>query len=162
MKIRADEMTAVIKEQLANYGAEVAVDQVGTVLQVGDGIARIAGLSGCLAGEMLEFPGDTFGLALNLEEESVGAVILGDYRHLREGDTVKRTERVLEVPVGQAMLGRVVDPLVALDGKGPIKAEAARKIESPAPSLADRKSVHEPANRPQMYRRHDPRWSRSA
>ena len=145
MKIRADEMTAVIKEQLANYGAEVAVDQVGTVLQVGDGIARIAGLSGCLAGEMLEFPGDTYGLALNLEEESVGAVILGDYRHLREGDTVKRTERVLEVPVGQAMLGRVVDPLGRpLDGKGPIKAEAARKIESPAPGLADRKSVHEP------------------
>ena len=145
MKIRADEMTAVIKEQLRNYGADVAVDQVGTVLQVGDGIARIAGLSGCLAGEMLEFPGDTFGLALNLEEESVGAVILGDYRHLREGDTVKRTERVLEVPVGQAMLGRVVDPLGRpLDGKGPIKAESARKIESPAPGLADRKSVHEP------------------
>ena len=145
MKIRADEMTAVIKEQLKNYGAQVAVDQVGTILQVGDGIARISGLEQCLAGEMLEFPNGSYGLALNLEEESIGAVVLGDYLSLREGDTVKRTARVLEVPVGQALLGRVVDPLGRpLDGKGPIKAESTRRIESPAPGLADRKSVHEP------------------
>lgn len=145
MKIRADEMTAVIKEQLRNYGSDITVDEVGTILQVGDGIARIAGLGGCLSGEMLEFAGGTYGLALNLEEESVGSVILGEYRSLREGDTVKRTQRVLEVPVGQALLGRVVDPLGRpLDGKGPVKAESSRKIESPAPGLADRKSVHEP------------------
>ncbi|TVR13965.1 MAG: F0F1 ATP synthase subunit alpha [Planctomycetota bacterium] len=145
MKIRADEMTAVIKEQLRNYGAEVSVDEVGNILQVGDGIARISGLRNCLAGEMLEFSNGSYGLALNLEEESIGAVVLGEYRTLREGDVVKRTKRVLEVPVGQALLGRVVDPLGRpVDGKGPIKQEATRKIESPAPGLADRKSVHEP------------------
>ncbi|TVR44427.1 MAG: F0F1 ATP synthase subunit alpha [Planctomycetota bacterium] len=148
MKIRADEMTAVIKEQLRNFGAtsgDIAVEEVGTILQVGDGIARISGLGNCLAGEMLEFPGGNYGLALNLEEESVGSVILGDYRGLSEGDTVKRTQRVLEVPVGQGLLGRVVDPLGRpLDGKGPIKADGTRKVESPAPGLADRKSVHEP------------------
>ncbi len=145
MKIRADEMTAVIKEQLANYGADVVVDEIGTILQVGDGIARISGLTECMAGEMLEFSNGSYGMALNLEEESVGAVILGGYLELKEGDTVKRTKRVLEVPVGQALLGRVVDPLGRpIDGKGPIKAEASRKVESPAPGLADRKSVHEP------------------
>ena len=144
-KIRADEMTAVIKEQLKNYGVETAIDEVGTILQVGDGIARISGLRSAMAGEMLEFTNGAYGLVLNLEEESIGAVVLGDYLALREGDTVKRTGRVLEVPVGQAMLGRVVDPLGnPLDGKGPIKAEATRKVESPAPGLADRKSVHEP------------------
>ena len=122
-KIRADEMTQVIKEQLKNYGASVAVDEVGTILQVGDGIARIAGLGNCVAGEMLAFDNGSFGLALNLEEESIGAVVLGEYRTLKEGDQVKRTGRVLEVPVGQALLGRVVDPLGRpLDGKGPINA----------------------------------------
>ncbi|MHC5067794.1 MAG: F0F1 ATP synthase subunit alpha [Planctomycetota bacterium] len=145
MKIRADEMTAVIKQQLATYGADVAVDETGTILQVGDGIARISGLSNVMAGEMVEFSNGSYGLALNLEEESVGVVIMGAYIDLREGDLVKRTGRVLEVPVGQALLGRVVDPLGRpLDGKGPINAEATRKVESPAPGLADRKSVHEP------------------
>lgn len=145
MKIRADEMTAVIKEQLKNYGSELAVDEVGTILQVGDGIARIDGLTNCMAGEMLSFPNGSYGLALNLEEESVGAVVLGDYQALKEGDQVKRTKRVLEVPVGQALLGRVVDPLGRpLDGKGPIQTDLTRKVESPAPGLADRKSVHEP------------------
>jgi F-type H+-transporting ATPase subunit alpha len=143
--IRADEMTSVIKEQLQRFGASVAVDEVGTILQVGDGIARISGLSQAMAGEMLEFPNGSFGLALNLEEESVGAVVLGDYLGLREGDTVKRTGRVLEVPVGQELLGRVVDALGRpLDGKGPLNATNTRFVESPAPGLADRKSVHEP------------------
>ncbi|MDA3963788.1 MAG: F0F1 ATP synthase subunit alpha [Planctomycetota bacterium] len=138
-------MTAVIREQLKNYGVETAIDEVGTILQVGDGIARISGLSAAMAGEMLEFGNGAYGLVLNLEEESIGAVVLGDYLALKEGDMVKRTGRVLQVPVGQAMLGRVVDPLgQPIDGKGPIKAEATRKVESPAPGLADRKSVHEP------------------
>ncbi len=145
MKIRADEMTSVIKEQLAQYGTSVTVEETGTILQVGDGIARISGLANCLAGEMLEFSNGAFGLALNLEEESVGAVVMGEYQSLREGDTVKRTGRVLEVPVGQELLGRVVDPLGRpMDGKGPINATTTRKVESPAPGLADRKSVHEP------------------
>jgi F-type H+/Na+-transporting ATPase subunit alpha len=145
VKIRADEMTAVIKEQLKNYGAHVVVDEVGTVVQVGDGIARITGLSNCMAGEMIEFDNGAFGLALNLEEGNIGAVILGDYTSLKEGGVAKRTKRVLEVPVGQALLGRVVDALGnPIDGKGPIANEATRRVESPAPGLADRKSVHEP------------------
>ncbi len=145
MKIRADEMTSLIKAQLANYGTQVAVDEVGTVVQVGDGIARITGLAGCMSGEMIEFDGGVYGLALNLEEGNVGAVIMGDYLTLKEGAIAKRTKRVLEVPVGQGLLGRVVDPLGRpLDGKGPIQSEASRRVESPAPGLADRKSVHEP------------------
>ena len=145
MKIRADEMTAVIKEQLKNYGANVVVDEVGTVVQVGDGIARITGLSNCMAGEMIEFDNGAYGLALNLEEGNVGAVVLGEYTTLKEGGVAKRTKRVLEVPVGQALLGRVVDALGnPIDGKGPIAAESTRRVESPAPGLADRKSVHEP------------------
>jgi len=145
MKIRADEMTSLIKAQLAQYSDKLAVDEIGTVLQVGDGIARASGLSGCVAGEMLEFDSGAFGLALNLEEGNIGIVILGDYLGIREGSIVKRTKRVLEVPVGQAMLGRVVDPLGRpIDGKGPIHAETSRRVESPAPGLADRRSVHEP------------------
>ncbi|MBA3684312.1 MAG: F0F1 ATP synthase subunit alpha [Planctomycetes bacterium] len=145
MKIRADEMTSVIKDQLKNYGAQVQVDEVGTIVQVGDGIARITGLKGALAGEMLAFENGSFGLALNLEEESIGAVVLGEYTSLKEGGLVRRTKRVLEVPVGQALLGRVVDSLGRpIDGKGPIANEATRRVESPAPGLADRKSVHEP------------------
>lgn len=143
--IRADEMASAIKAQLAQYGVDFAVDDVGTILQVGDGIARIAGLSGVMAGEMLEFSNGAYGMALNLEEESVGSVVLGEYQGLREGDQVKRTRRVLEVPVGPGLLGRVVDPLGRpLDGKGPVQSAASRKVESPAPGLADRKSVHEP------------------
>jgi F-type H+-transporting ATPase subunit alpha len=145
VKIRADEMTAVIKEQLRSYGAQVAVDEVGTVVQVGDGIARITGLAGCMAGEMIEFENGSYGLALNLEEGIIGAVVMGEYQSIREGGLAKRTKRVLEVPVGQALLGRVVDPLGRpLDGKGPLANEASRKVESPAPGLADRRGVHEP------------------
>jgi F-type H+-transporting ATPase subunit alpha len=145
MKIRADEMTSVIKDQLKNYGTQVVVDEVGAIVQVGDGIARITGLKGAMAGEMLAFDNGSFGMALNLEEESIGAVVLGDYTSLKEGGLVRRTKRVLEVPVGQALLGRVVDSLGRpIDGKGPIANEATRKVESPAPGLADRRSVHEP------------------
>ena len=146
MKIRADEMTSLIKAQLANYGGpQLVVDEVGTVVQVGDGIARITGLSGCMSGEMIEFENGSYGLALNLEEGNVGTVVMGEYTSIKEGSIAKRTKRVLEVPVGQALLGRVVDPLGRpVDGKGPIKAEANRRVESPAPGLADRKSVHEP------------------
>ncbi len=145
MKIRADEMTSVIKAQLANYGAQPVVDEVGSVMQVGDGIARVSGLSGVMAGEMVEFENGAFGLALNLEEGVVGLVVLGEFVSLKEGMTARRTKRVLEVPVGQALLGRVVDALGRpLDGKGPIKSETTRRVESPAPGLADRRSVHEP------------------
>ena len=146
MKIRADEMTSLIKAQLASYGGpQLVVDEVGTVVQVGDGIARITGLSGCMAGEMIAFENGSYGLALNLEEGNVGVVIMGDYLGIKEGAIAKRTKRVLEVPVGQALLGRVVDALGRpVDGKGPINAEANRRVESPAPGLADRKSVHEP------------------
>ena len=145
MKIRADEMTRLIKDQLANFGTQIVVDEVGTVVQVGDGIARITGLAGCMSGEMIEFDNGSYGLALNLEEGVVGAVIMGEYTTIAEGSMAKRTRRVLEVPVGQALLGRVVDPLGRpMDGKGPIKAESTRRIESPAPGLADRRSVHEP------------------
>jgi len=145
MKIRADEMTAVIKDQLKNYGGQVAIDEVGTIVQVGDGIARITGLRGCMAGEMLQFENGSYGMALNLEEESIGSVVLGDYTSLKEGGLVKRTKRVLEVPVGQALLGRVVDALGRpIDGKGTIVNEASRKVEMPAPGLADRRGVHEP------------------
>ena len=145
MKIRADEVTSIIKAQLANYGGAVAVDEVGTIVQVGDGIARITGLAGCMSGEMIAFENGSYGLALNLEEGVVGAVVMGDYTSLKEGGIAKRTRRVLEVPVGQALLGRVVDPIGRpMDGKGPIANEATRRVESPAPGLADRKSVHEP------------------
>ena len=145
MKIRADEMTSLIKEQLKSYGANVVVDEVGTVVQVGDGIARITGLRGCMAGEMIAFDNGSYGLALNLEEGVIGAVVMGEYTSLKEGGLAKRTRRVLDVPVGQALLGRVVDPLGRpIDGKGPIASQATRRVESPAPGLADRKSVHEP------------------
>ncbi len=149
MKIRADEMTSLIKAQLARYGEQqgenLVIDEVGTVVQVGDGIARITGLAGCMAGEMLEFENGSYGLALNLEEGNVGCVIMGEYLAIKEGSIVKRTKRVLEVPVGQALLGRVVDPLGRpVDGKGPIKSDVSRRVESPAPGLADRRSVHEP------------------
>jgi len=145
VKIRADEMTSVIREQLRNYGAPVVVDEVGTVVMVGDGVARITGLAGCMAGEMIAFENGSSGLALNLEEGVVGAVVMGEYQTIKEGSLAKRTKRVLEVPVGQGLLGRVVDALGRpLDGKGPVNNETTRRVESPAPGLADRKSVHEP------------------
>ena len=121
------------------------MENVGTVIMVGDGIARVWGLEEAMAGELLEFPGQTYGMALNLEEDNIGAVILGPYSHIKEGDTVKRTGRIVEVPVGEALIGRVVNPLgQPLDGKGPIETDQFRPIESPAPGVIDRRSVFEP------------------
>ncbi len=145
MSIRPEEISSLIKQQIENYRTEVEVADVGTVIQVGDGIARVHGLQNAMAGELLEFSNGVMGMALNLEENHIGVIILGPYQEIREGDQVKRTNRLLEVPVGEAMLGRVVNPLgQPLDGKGPIEATAFRPVESPAPGVIDRKSVHEP------------------
>ena len=145
MAIRSDEITSIIKASIDSFDAGVESRSVGTVVEVGDGIAQIYGLDAALASELLEFPGDVFGLALNLEEETVGAVILGNAEAIKEGDTVKTTGRVAEVPVGQALLGRVVDPLGRpLDDKGPIAATARRPVERIAPGVIVRQSVDTP------------------
>jgi F-type H+/Na+-transporting ATPase subunit alpha len=143
--IKADEITKILREQIENYRQAVAVEEVGSVISVGDGIARIHGLERCMAGEMLSFPHDVFGIALNLEEDQVGAVLLGDYTEIREGDTVKRTNEIMFVPVGEAMIGRVVNPLgQPLDGKGPIQTEHRNPLERLAPGVVDRQPVREP------------------
>src|SRR6476659_6105634 len=145
MAIRSDEITSIIKSAIDSFDSGVETRSVGTVVEVGDGIAQIYGLSGALSSELLEFPGDVFGLALNLEEETVGAVILGNATAIKEGDTVKTTGKVVEVPVGQALLGRVVDPLGRpLDDKGPIDAKKTRPVERIAPGVIVRKSVDTP------------------
>jgi len=143
--IRADEITKILREQIENYQQAVAVEEVGSVISVGDGIARIHGLDRCMAGEMLEFPHDVFGIALNLEEDQVGAVLLGDYTEIREGDTVKRTNKIMSVPVGDALIGRVVNPLgQPLDAKGPVMTEERNPLERLAPGVVDRQPVREP------------------
>src|SRR5580692_7286845 len=143
--IKADEITKILRAQIANYDQSVAVDEVGTVISVGDGIARIYGLEKVMAGEMLEFPHDVFGIALNLEEDQVGAVLLGEYTAIQEGDTVKRTGKIMSAPVGEALVGRVVSPLGApLDGKGPIASDQRIAIERIAPGVIDRQPVREP------------------
>ncbi|MGI9952097.1 F0F1 ATP synthase subunit alpha [Moorellaceae bacterium AZ2] len=145
MSIRPDEITSILKSQIEQYEAEVEVAEVGIVTQVGDGIARVYGLEQAMAGELLEFPGGVYGMALNLEEDNVGCVILGPYNHIKEGDRVKRTGRITEVPVGEALIGRVVNPLgQPLDGKGPIKTERFRPVESPAPGVIYRRPVNTP------------------
>jgi len=145
MAIRSDEITSIIKSAIDSFDSGVETRSVGTVVEVGDGIAQIYGLEGALASEMLEFPGGVMGLALNLEEETVGAVILGDASAIKEGDTVKTTGRVVEIPVGQALLGRVVDPLGRpLDGKGPIASTSSRPAERIAPGVIVRKGVDTP------------------
>lgn len=145
MNLRPEEISAVIKEQIKNYENRMEIAEFGTVIQVGDGIARVYGLEKCMAGELLEFPGETYGMALNLEEDNVGAVILGSDKEIKEGDIVKPTGTVVEVPVGQEMIGRVVNALgQPIDGKGPIKAEGRRPIEYPAPGVLQRKSVFQP------------------
>lgn len=145
MNLRPEEISAVIKEQIKNYKNKIDISDFGTVIQVGDGIARVYGLENCMASELLEFPGETYGMAMNLEEDNVGAVILGSDKEIREGDVVKPTGTVVEVPVGAEMLGRVVNALgQPIDGKGPIKAEDRRPIEYPAPGVLQRKSVHQP------------------
>jgi F-type H+/Na+-transporting ATPase subunit alpha len=143
--IRADEITKILREQIENYEQAVAVEEVGSVISVGDGIARIHGLERCMAGEMLSLPHGVFGIALNLEEDQVGTVLLGDYTEIREGDTVKRTNKIMSVPVGEAMIGRVVNPLgQPLDGKGPIQTEHRNPLERLAPGVVDRQPVREP------------------
>ena len=145
MEIRADEISRIIKQQIQDYGKKVEVAETGTVLSVGDGIARVYGLAGAMAGELVELPGDTRGLVLNLEEDNVGVAIMGEFAHIREGDAVKRTGRIAEVPVGKAIAGRVVNALgQPIDGKGPIAATEARKIEIKAPGIIARQSVREP------------------
>ncbi|RBW68725.1 F0F1 ATP synthase subunit alpha [Bacillus taeanensis] len=145
MSIKADEISALIKQQIANYQTEIEVNDVGTVIQVGDGIARVHGLDNVMAGELVEFQNGVMGMAQNLEENNVGIVILGPYTDIREGDEVKRTNRIMEVPVGEQLLGRVVNSLgQPVDGLGPIETTKSRPIEGPAPGVMDRKSVHEP------------------
>ena len=145
MNLRPEEISAVIKEQIKGYKNQLEISDFGTVIQVGDGIARIYGLENCMAGELLEFPGEVYGMAMNLEEDNVGAVIMGPDTGIKEGDVVKPTGRVIEVPVGDDLVGRVVNPLgQPLDGKGPIRADGTRPVESEAPGVLQRKSVHEP------------------
>ncbi|MCG8355246.1 MAG: F0F1 ATP synthase subunit alpha [Kiloniellales bacterium] len=145
MDIRAAEISAILKDQIANFGTEAEVAEVGQVLSVGDGIARVYGLDNVQAGEMVEFPGAIKGMALNLEEDNVGVVIFGDDRGIKEGDTVKRTGAIVDVPVGPGLLGRVVDGLGnPIDGKGPIDSTQRNRVEVKAPGIIPRKSVHEP------------------
>lgn len=145
MNLRPGEISSVIKEQIKRYENKLEMTDVGTVIQVGDGIARIHGLEKCMAGELLQFPGDVYGMTLNLEEDNVGCVLLGSDENIKEGDVVKRTERIVEVPVGDALLGRVVNALgQPIDGKGPINTDSFREIERIAPGIIARKSVHQP------------------
>jgi F-type H+/Na+-transporting ATPase subunit alpha len=143
--IKADEITKILREQIENYKQTLAVEEVGSVISVGDGIARIHGLDKCMAGEMIEFPHDVYGIALNLEEDQVGAVLLGDYTEIREGDIVKRTNKIMSVPVGDGLIGRVVDALGnPIDDKGPIQSSERLPLERLAPGVVDRQPVREP------------------
>ena len=145
MSIRPEEISAILKEQLERYQSEVEVSNVGSVIYVGDGIARVYGLQGAMAGELLEFTGGTMGMVLNLEEDNVGAVLLGPYYHIKEGDVVKATGRIMSVPTGKALLGRVVNPLgLPLDGKGPINTTTFRPIEKVAHGVVTRAPVNVP------------------
>ena len=145
MAIKAEEISALLRSQIENYESEMSVDDVGTVLQIGDGIALIHGLNDCMAGELVEFSNGVLGLAQNLEESNVGVVILGPYSEIREGDEVKRTGRIMEVPVGEELIGRVVNPLgQPIDGQGPINSTKTRPVEQKATGVMDRKTVDEP------------------
>ena len=145
MSIKAEEISKLIKQQIESFDSEIEVSDVGTVIEIGDGIARAHGLDNVMSGELVEFSNGTMGLAQNLEESNVGIVILGPYLEIKEGDEVRRTGRIMEVPVGEELLGRVVNPLgQPIDGKGPVETTKARPIEAQAPGVMDRKSVHEP------------------
>ncbi|TFB19253.1 F0F1 ATP synthase subunit alpha [Filobacillus milosensis] len=145
MSIKAEEISALIKQQIENYDSDVEANEVGTVIEIGDGIARAHGLDNVMAGELVEFSNGVMGMAQNLEENNVGIVILGPFTEIREGDEVRRTGRIMQVPVGKELLGRVVNPLgQPVDGLGPIETSKTRPIESPAPGVMARKSVHEP------------------
>src|SRR5882762_8566221 len=143
--IKADEITQLLREQIQNYDSEMHVDEVGTIISLGDGIARVHGLDKVMAGELIEFPHGVAGLAMNLDEDQVGAVLLGDYTELSEGDQVKRTGKIMSVPVGKAMIGRVVNALGApIDDKGPIDTTETLPVERLAPGVIDRQGVTEP------------------
>ncbi len=145
MRFKADEIASVIQKEIEHFQTQIDVREVGRVIEVGDGIARVYGLSNVMAGEMIQFPGEIYGLAFNLEENSVGVIILGDFRQIEEGDEVRSTGRLLSVPVGDAVLGRVIDPLGnPLDGAGPIITTERRAVESPAPGVAERQPVNQP------------------
>ena len=145
MKFKVDEISSVIRQEIENYRTEIDVTEVGRVLELGDGVARLYGLGNAMASEMLEFENGAIGQVFNLEENSVGTVILGDYLGVKEGDTVKRTGAIVEVPVGKGLLGRVVDGLGnPIDGKGPIESGEMRRVDVKAPGILPRKSVHEP------------------
>src|SRR5262245_40162295 len=141
-KIKSEEISAILRKQLADFQKKSVVYEVGTVLNVGDGIARVHGLAGCMAGELVEFPSGVVGMALNLEEDNVGVAIFGDVDAVQEGDEVKRTKTITSVPVGEALTGRIVDALgVAIDGLAPIQAKESRKIEVKAPGIIQRQNV---------------------
>ncbi len=160
MDIRAAEISAILKQQIQGFGTKATVAEVGQVLSVGDGVARVYGLDQVQAGEMVEFPGGVKGMALNLETDNVGIVVLGDDRDIKEGDTVKRTGAIVDVPVGKGLLGRVVDALGnPIDGKGPLNTTERRRVEVKAPGIIPRKSVHEPM---QTGLRRSTAWCRSA
>src|SRR6202047_4454542 len=145
MEIKADEISKIIREQIGSYAVDVDVAEVGSIISIGDGIARVHGVENAMAGEMLEFPHGVFGIALNLEEESVGTVLLGEFTEIKEGDLVKRTGRIMSVPVGDELLGRVVNALgQPIDGKGPLVTSQFAPIERIAPGVVDRQSVKEP------------------
>jgi len=145
MKLRAEEISSIIEKQIASFDKKVETEEVGTILSVGDGIARVSGLENAKAGELLEFPGGVMGIALNLEEDNVGVVLMGDERHLKEGDECRRTDRIAEIPCGPGLIGRVVDPLgQPLDGKGPIANDGMRRLEIIAPGIVKRRGVHQP------------------
>ena len=144
MDIKAEEISKIIREQIGSFAVDVDVAEVGSIISIGDGIARVHGVENAMAGEMLEFPHGVFGIALNLEEESVGVVLLGEFKEIKEGDPVKRTGRIISVPVGEALLGRVVNALgQPIDGKGPIKADHRARVDIKAPGIIPRRSVHE-------------------
>jgi len=145
MQIKAEEISKIIREQIQNFEQKVQMEEIGTVLSAGDGIAKVYGLDNAMSGELVEFPGGVYGIVFNLEEDNVGIVVMGDYEHIKEGDVVKRTGRIASVPVGEALVGRVVNPLgIPLDGKGPINTTEYDVIEKIAPGIIKRKPVHEP------------------
>jgi len=145
MSIRPEEISSILKEQIENYDKKIETNDVGTVIEVGDGIARVYGLSNAMVNELLEFPGGVMGMAQNLEEDNIGCIILGPYKHIKEGDPVKKTGRIVEVPVGEALIGRVVNAMgQPIDGKGAIVTDKFRPVESVAPGVITRKGVHQP------------------
>ncbi|MFQ6019780.1 MAG: F0F1 ATP synthase subunit alpha, partial [Dehalococcoidia bacterium] len=147
MGVRPDEIASIIRQQIEQFGAAVTAVDVGTVVDAGDGVARVQGLRGSMYSELLQFEGDVLGMALNLEEDTVGAIILGDPTGIKEGDEVRSTGRIVEVPVGEALLGRVVDPLARpLDNKGPIKYDKTRPVERIAPNVVMRQAVDTPVH----------------